>query len=834
MKKNVVIYYIKAFFTGIILLLIMSTISNCVPFGKYLYNNVDSFYMYPQLLVHSIRTLFDGNFFYNLNSFLGSDFYNVRTLYMNSPLNLLIIFFKNSNVFSFYTFLIYLRTGLSTLTMCVYLNSISKDKYKWKQILFGLFYTFSSFGIAYSVHIMWMDCFILLPLVILGLDRLIEKDKIGIYIICLTLSILVNFYIGFTVCIFSFLYFIYKCYVMNNFKLKVIKSFVISSLLCGLMSCIVLIPQVYSLMAGRGNTFSLEALKGINWFTLLTLPVNFVTGTFSSYDVLSDGGVLVYSTVLVLVMNILYYFNDNIDKRSKKGALIFTLFFIISFNLKFIDYTWNMFQKPVWFAHRYAFVFVFFFIVIAFKNLEKLSGVRIDTKKINIILIIFSLLIFLSFTFKAKTMEVSRHYIYSLYFSLILLIVYFLFFQKKYFKYLMLVFVLLELGFNGYNIFCENTSYTMDDVRDYTEAGNYIQDLKEIDNTFYRTVIPNTGANDSMLYNYYSTSMFSSSYNENTRYFLKEDVDYITDNINNMFSTYENPSLLSLFGIKYVVGNSEYYEKIDDNIFYNDKVLSIGFVVPGKIDNIGFEENNQYYNINQIYSLLLKENVNIFEDVKVDDYVVEGYLDEFDTEKYKITYSFVAASEGVIVPNRSDLFEYFVIKINDDVYDNRKDKVTIKYSDLLYYLEEGDKVEIEINVLKRRAEDFKNLSFDCFGVKILNEVKFQEAINKLQSYSCLENITTDDSVLSGSVKSNGGTLFISIPYLDTFKIYVDGEKVDYYKIFDTFIGIDIPEGEHNVVIKYIPKGFIFGMILSLIGLLITLVYFKLKKCNIKV
>jgi len=118
--------------------------------------------------------------------------------------------------------------------------------------------------------------------------------------------------------------------------------------------------------------------------------------------------------------------------------------------------------------------------------------------------------------------------------------------------------------------------------------------------------------------------------------------------------------------------------------------------------------------------------------------------------------------------------------------------------------------------------------------KILDEIKFQEAINKLQSYSCLENITTDDSVLSGSVKSNGGTLFISIPYLDTFKIYVDGEKVDYYKIFDTFIGIDIPEGEHNVVIKYIPKGFIFGMILSLIGLLITLVYFKLKKCNIKV
>ncbi len=828
MKKEIIKHYLKAFFLGIFILLLISTLANCVPFGKYFYNSVDSFFMYPQLLVHSIRTLFSGQFFYNLNSFLGSDFYNVRTLYMNSPLNLLLVLFKESNVFVFYTFLIYLRKGLSTVTMCIYLNSISKNKYGWKQLLFSLFYTFSTFGVAYSVHIMWMDSFILLPLIILGLDKLITEDKVKMYIITLTLAIMINFYIGYALCLFCLLYFIYKSYITNNLSFKVIKRFIVSSLLCGLMCSVILIPQIYSLMAGRGSTFSFENLIGINIFTLLTIPVNLITGSFLNYDILSNGSPLIYCTIFALVMNILYYFNKNISVKEKKATSIFTIFFLISLCVKLIDYSWNMFQEPVWFAHRYIFVFIFFLVVISFINFENINGISLNIKKRNIILLGFTLITLVSFTFKAKVMEVSSYYIYSLYFSLILFIVYFIFIKKKYYNYLIIVLVLLEMVFNGYNILCENTRYTSDDINEYFEVGNSIDELKEIDNSFYRTVIPNTGANDAMYYDYYSTVMFSSSYNENTRHFLKEKVDYLAGSINNMYAAFENPAILSLVGVKYIVGESTYYNEISNGIYLNDKVLNVGFVVPNKINEIEFIDNNQYYNINKIYSSLLGEDVNLFEDVNVNDYKLESFVNDSEEEKYKVTYSFVSNIDGVIVPNTNDFYDYFTIKINDDkIYKNKENNVFKEHSDLLLYVKKGDKIEVEINILKRMA--FDDTSFNSFGVKILREKEFKSAIEKLQKYSKLENISVDNCVISGNIKSDGGTLFITIPYLDTFEVYVDGKKVEYEKVFDTFIGMNIDEGEHKIIIKYLPKGFVSGVTFSFIGVFLTIIYIYIKR-----
>ena len=103
--------------------------------------------------------------------------------------------------------------GLSGLTMCIFLNSISKEKYTWKQILFSLMYALSSYGVAYSVQIMWMDSFILLPLIILGLNKLIMEKNSKLYVLFLTITIFINFYIGFMVCIFCLIYFIYKSYI---------------------------------------------------------------------------------------------------------------------------------------------------------------------------------------------------------------------------------------------------------------------------------------------------------------------------------------------------------------------------------------------------------------------------------------------------------------------------------------------------------------------------------------------------------------------------------------------------------------------------------------------
>jgi len=310
MKKKKVIHYIIAFILPVLLLFIIAMLSNHVPFGEYLFNYSDAYSMYPAILTHSIRTILDGHFFYNIYSALGSDFYNLRTLYMNSPFHLLFFLFKKENIFVFYTILLFLKVGLSSYTMCIYLNHISKDKYTWKQILFSLTYALSSFGVACSVHIMWTDSVILLPLIILGLDKLIEENKSGFYILYLTLAILVNFYIGYMLCIFCLIYFLYKAYVREKLQVETCKHFIFSSLLCGMMSSIVLIPQIISLIAGRGSHFSFSTLKGISIFSLFSIPSSLLSGMYSSFDNFSNGSPLLYCSLFVLVMNIFYFFNN--------------------------------------------------------------------------------------------------------------------------------------------------------------------------------------------------------------------------------------------------------------------------------------------------------------------------------------------------------------------------------------------------------------------------------------------------------------------------------------------------------------------------------------------
>ena len=50
---------------------------------------------------------------------------------------------------------------------------------------------------AYSWNIMWLDCIVLFPLILLGLEQLVREKKGLLYCISLALSILSNYYISY-------------------------------------------------------------------------------------------------------------------------------------------------------------------------------------------------------------------------------------------------------------------------------------------------------------------------------------------------------------------------------------------------------------------------------------------------------------------------------------------------------------------------------------------------------------------------------------------------------------------------------------------------------------
>ena len=80
--------------------------------------------------------------------------------------------------------------------------------------------------------------------------------------------------------------------------------------------------------------------------------------------------------------------------------------------------------------------------------------------------------------------------------------------------------------------------------------------------------------------------------------------------------------------------------------------------------------------------------------------------------------------------------------------------------------------------------------------------------------------------LSGTITvKQDGVMFTSIPYDEGWSVKVDGETVRPEKIADAFIGISLTKGEHQIEMRYCPKGFAVGLLLTCVsGMLFVGIY----------
>ena len=203
MKKKY-IYYLLSFICPILGLFIITSLANFIPLGKYTFNVFDAFYQYGPILAEYLDKLRAGEtIFYTLHGGMGVNFLSIINVYAGSFLNLLGIFFKRDNIYIFFTILIYVKLGLSGLFMYCYLNHLD-TKYKgtvWN-LIFSLIYALSGYITIYMMHIMWMDAYYLLPLIILGLDSLIKEGKPTLYVLVFSLAIMESYYMAFMISIF--------------------------------------------------------------------------------------------------------------------------------------------------------------------------------------------------------------------------------------------------------------------------------------------------------------------------------------------------------------------------------------------------------------------------------------------------------------------------------------------------------------------------------------------------------------------------------------------------------------------------------------------------------
>ena len=84
----------------------------------------------------------------------------------------------------------------------------------------------------------------------------------------------------------------------------------------------------------------------------------------------------------------------------------------------------------------------------------------------------------------------------------------------------------------------------------------------------------------------------------------------------------------------------------------------------------------------------------------------------------------------------------------------------------------------------------------------------------------------EDTKLAGTVNAaERGVLFTSIPYETGWTVKIDGEMAETEKIFEAFLSVDIPAGEHEITFEYFPAGLKPGIIITLASIAILAMLF---------
>ena len=70
---------------------------------------------------------------------------------------------------------------------------------------------------------------------------------------------------------------------------------------------------------------------------------------------------------------------------------------------------------------------------------------------------------------------------------------------------------------------------------------------------------------------------------------------------------------------------------------------------------------------------------------------------------------------------------------------------------------------------------------------------------------------------------------LSIPYNDGLIVTVNGNKVPVKRVLSDLTAFKLPAGENSIEIYFIPKGFIAGIIITVIGIVLLVVYIRLRR-----
>ena len=263
------------------------------------------------------KLLGGGSLLYSWSRTLGGEFLGIFAYYLASPFSLIVCLFPARFITEALLLMFMLKAGACGFTMALYLRSAHPGR-KVVTVAFSTLYALSSYAVVQAHNTMWIDELIFLPLLVLGIERLIKEKKFLLYTVSLAYCAMSNFYIGYMVCIFTFLYFFYYYFAKsgngeNNLtgeRLHLLRSLgrmLLFSAIGLLVAAAVICPAYVSLAFGK-NEFSTPDYTLTSKFDLFDLFARLFPASYDTVRRSSVGGFFVLAAASLRSSALLRYY----------------------------------------------------------------------------------------------------------------------------------------------------------------------------------------------------------------------------------------------------------------------------------------------------------------------------------------------------------------------------------------------------------------------------------------------------------------------------------------------------------------------------------------------
>ena len=798
--------YIAAFFVPVVIMIIIFAQRGIFPFGEESFLRTDMYHQYAPFFSEFRHKLAEGgSLLYSWDIGLGVNFAALYAYYLASPLNWLLILCPGKYVIEFMTAAIVLRIGLAGLSFTCYLRKRSGVP-DFGACFFGIFYALSGYMAAYSWNIMWLDCIVLFPLILLGLEQLVREKKGLLYCISLALSILSNYYISIMICMFMVIYFaVLMVLDWENFKDgwgKCIGLFAGCSLLAGGLAAVVLLPEIFALQSTASGEMSFPQTVE-SYFSIVDMLARHIGNV--QVEIGLEHWPNIYCGTAVLMLVLLYLVCRNISLREKAVYCSLLLFFLASFSVNVLNFIWHGFHYPNSLPARQSFIYIALMLTVcfqAYRNLDRFSDRSILAAFLGAVSFVL---------LSQKFREGDEAYHFAVFYGAV-------FFLAVY-AGLMILYRRRGQGERGrkraalaalltlftvcveaaVNTTCTSvttasrTAYTADNEAVETLAASLkgSADFYRIEKTDQRT------KNDGAWMHFPSVSLFSSMAHADVTEFMKS---LGCEGSTNAYSiTGSTPFVDCLLSVKYAfypreqsMDRLEYVQDYQGTYLYaNRYALPLGFMIPDIMKNEWHLNMANPADVqNSLCSLFDAPDV-LQEETGLGNGPSLIYTPEESGEYYAFVSNKQVKSVSLKKGEEKDTFDNI----------NRG------------YLIEVGMVEAGETLTFQNEEGNEDLGIRLYRY---NEAGLEHVYRKLAESPLTLSVWEDDR-LKGTVDAGmGGTLFTSIPYDKGWTVTVDGQERQPQELFGAFLGIELEPGSHVIECSYMPEGLKEGMMISLL------------------